>query len=107
MELTVYRTENTSILRVIGSISQIDVYRFSRALRDLEQTDCRHIAIDISGVEYVESHALGILVSHYMSLQREGRELFLINSKSDPYCYMTKLLQTTRLDQMIRVVNPS
>ena len=107
LELSVYTTGATSILRVIGSVSEEEVFRFSRAIRDLIQKGDTRIAIDISGIEFMESHALGILVSHFLAMQRQGRELFLINSNSDPSLYMARLLENTRLNEMIRVVYPS
>ncbi|MBN1309213.1 MAG: STAS domain-containing protein [Chitinispirillaceae bacterium] len=105
--ISVYQLENTSILRVVGSVSEEEVYRFSRAIRDLVQKGANRVAIDISQIEYMESHALGIMVSHFLTLQRQGRELFLINSNNDPSFYMTRLLESTRLNEMIRIVNPS
>lgn len=107
MGISVYQLENTSILRVVGSVSEEEVYRFSRAIRDLVQKGANRVAIDISQIEYMESHALGIMVSHFLTLQRQGRELFLINSNNDPSFYMTRLLESTRLNEMIRIVNPS
>ncbi|MBN1576274.1 MAG: STAS domain-containing protein [Chitinispirillaceae bacterium] len=105
--LSVYQSETTSILRVVGSVSEMEVYRFSRAIRDLVQQGADRIAIDISQIDFMESHALGILVSHFLTLQRQGRELFLINSNNDPSFYMTRLLDSTRLNEMIRIVNPT
>lgn len=107
LELTVYQIENTSILRVVGSVSEAEVFRFSRAIRELIQKDAGRIGIDISRIDFMESHALGILVSHFLTLQRQGRELFLINSNNDPSFYMTRLLDSTRLNEMIRIVKPS
>ncbi|NLG18232.1 MAG: STAS domain-containing protein [Fibrobacter sp.] len=42
------------------------------------------IAIDVSNIDFMESHALGILVSHFLAMQRQGREMVLINTNSDP-----------------------
>jgi anti-anti-sigma factor len=107
LELSVYCFGSTSILRVVGEVGEDEVYRFSRAIRDLVQQGTSHVAIDISQIDFMESHALGILVSHFLTLQRQGRELFLINSNTDPTFYMTRLLESTRLSEMLRIVNPS
>jgi len=106
LELSVYLLGSTSILRVAGEVSEDEVYRFSRAIRDLVQQGTNRVAIDISQIDFMESHALGILVSHFLTLQRQGRELFLINSNNDPTFYMTRLLESTRLSEMLRIVNP-
>jgi anti-anti-sigma factor len=107
LELSVYLLGTSSILRVVGSVREEEVYRFSRAIRDLVQQGVNRVGIDISQIDFMESHALGILVSHFVALQRQGRELFLINSNNDPLCYMTKLLESTRLNEMMRIINPS
>ena len=107
MELAVYQTGATSILRVTGYVSEDEVFRFSRAIRNLIQSPAQRIAIDVSGIEFMESHALGIIVSHFLALQRQGRELFLLNSNADRSLYMTRLLESTRLNEIIRIVNPS
>jgi len=107
LELSVHNTENTAILRVIGFISEVEVYRFSHAIRELTQQDYPYIAVDLSKVEYMESHALGILVSHFLSLQKQKRELVLINLNTDPSFYITRLLNSTRLNEMFRIINPS
>lgn len=107
LELSVYQTGNTSILRIVGSVSEEEVFRFSRTIRDLIQKGVNRIAIDISQIDFMESHALGILVSHFLAMQRQGRELFLINSNTDPTFYMTRLLESTRLNEIIPIINPS
>ena len=107
LELSEHLTESTAVLRVVGAINQMDVYRFSRALRDIEQHGHPYIAVDISGVEYLESHALGILVSHFLALQRQGRELVFFCSGDASSNYMVNVLESTRLIEMIRIVKPS
>ncbi len=105
--LSVYLLGTSSILRVVGSVREEEVYRFSRAIRDLVQQGVNRVGVDISQIDFMESHALGILVSHFVTLQRQGRELFLINSNNDPSFYMTRLLESTRLNEMMRIINPS
>ena len=107
LELTEHLTSTTAVLRAVGSINQMEVYRFSRALRDIEQHGHPYIAVDITNVEYVESHALGILVSHFLALQRQGRELVFFSSNDAASNYVVNLLESTRLSEMIRIVKPS
>ena len=105
LELSVLQSGGTTVLRVSGSVTEVEVYRFSRELRSLVQEMHPCIGVDISGIEYMESHALGILVSHFTTMQRQGRELFLINTNGDQNCYMARLLETTHLDRMIRIIH--
>ncbi len=107
LELSEHLTPNTAVLRVVGSINQMEVYRFSRALRAIEQKGHPFIAVDISKVEYLESHALGILVSHFLALQKQGRELVFFSSSDTSTSYVINLLESTRLNEMIRIVRPS
>ena len=107
LELSEHLTANTAVLRVVGSINQMEVYRFSRALRDVEQHEHPYVAVDITRVEYLESHALGILVSHFLALQRQGRELVFFSSNDATSNYVVNLLESTRLCEMIRIIKPS
>jgi anti-anti-sigma factor len=107
IEFSVHLSGTTSILRITGSVSELEVYRFSQAIRELMQQQVPRIAIDISNIDFMESHALGILVSHFLAMQRQGREMVLINTNSDPSAYMTRLLETTRLNEIIRIINPA
>ena len=107
LELSEHLTSNTAILRVVGSINQMEVYRFSRALREIELKGHPYIAVDISKVEYLESHALGIIVSHFLALQRQGRELVFFIADDGSTNYVVNLLESTRLSEMIRIVKPS
>jgi anti-anti-sigma factor len=106
LELDVHQSGTMIILRVVGAVSEVDVYRFSQAIRDVVKRGQGAVAIDVSQIEYMESHAIGILVSHFSTLQRQGRELVLINTNNDPTGYMRILLETTRLNEMIRVISP-
>ena len=104
LELSVYHSGSTAILRVIGSVTEVEVYRFSRLLRNLVNEMHPRIGVDISEIDYMESHELGILVSNFTAMQKQGRELVLINSGKNPDSYMTRLLETTHLDRMITII---
>ena len=107
MELSVHQSGRTSILQVVGSVSEVEVYRFSKAIRDVVQQGALRVAVDISKIDFIESHALGILISHFSSLQKKGRELVLINTNSDVSGYMKTLLESTRLNEMIPIITPT
>jgi len=104
IELSVYHSGGTAILRVTGSVTEVEVYRFSRVLRNLVNEMHPRIGIDISEIEYMESHALGIMVSNFTAMQRQGRELVLINTNKNPDSYMTRLFEMTHLDRMITII---
>lgn len=104
LELSVYHSGSTSILRVAGSVTEVEVYRFSRVLRNLVNEMHPRIGIDISEIDYMESHALGIMVSNFSAMQNQGRELVLINTNKNPDNYMSHLLGMTHLDRMIKII---
>lgn len=106
LKLNAQQTGQTIVLQVEGSVSEVEVYRFSRAIRDLIKGDFPRVAIDISKIDFMASHALGILVSHFYALQKQGREMVLINHNPDTGGYMNILLESTRLNEMIRIITP-
>ena len=105
LELEVIQKNAVTFIKVAGAIKEVDVYRFSRSIREIIKSNPGNIAVDVTGIVFLESHALGILVSHFTALQRQGRELLLINNDLSPNGYMKQLLEKTRLHEMIRVVS--
>ena len=57
----------------------------------------KHILIDFSGVTFIDSSSLGILVRFKMQLEEKDKYLILINVTND----IMRMFNTTKLDQHI------
>jgi anti-sigma B factor antagonist len=84
-----------SILTVEGELDLSTSPRFRDSLTELLATS-DHVAIDLRGVTFMDSTALGVVVS---GMKRDG-ELALIGPTGSP----RKVLSITALDQIMRIV---
>jgi anti-anti-sigma factor len=107
MDFDIQKTESNQvpIVRVMGALMDSEVYRFSRDLKAAAKLGAPKIAIDVSHTEFMDSHALGLLVFHHSALQKEGRSLVIINENPDPLSYIRGLLDTTGLSRILQVVD--
>jgi anti-anti-sigma factor len=84
-----------------------DAFRFSRELRNLTKTGHQQIGIDISRVEYIDSHGLGLIVYHSNTLQKEQRSLIIFNSNTNPDSYINRLISSTNLHVVLNISSES
>jgi anti-anti-sigma factor len=104
LDIETFMIGTTPILRLTGALNDADVYRFSKMLRTLVNQQHMRVMIDMSNVDYINSHALGLLVAHHDMMQRGGSEMVIININPDPQSYFNVLVRSIGLDSMIRVV---
>ena len=52
----------------------------------------------------MDSHGLGIIVYYNTLLQKEKRELVILNSNPDKSGYVYRLFELTNLDKVLRIV---
>ena len=93
------------VLQLTGTLMDADVMRFSREVRRITQASSSGIGIDVSGLEFMDSHALGLLVFHHSSLREFNRSLVVISSNPNPRAYITGLFETTGLNKVLIIVN--
>ncbi len=104
LEISIDESGVSPVLRVRGSVSPSDAYRFSDVVSGLMNRTTGTLGIDVTGIVFMESQALGILVSCFLKLRDQHRELVLINTSRDPNGYMKVLLESTRLDEVFRII---
>ncbi len=101
-------TENSyrgiPVLLLEGSLMDTDALRFSRALRNLIKNGHPQVGVDISRLEYIDSHGLGLLVYHSNTLKKEKRSLIIFNSNTDPDSYINKLISSTNLHVALTIL---
>lgn len=93
-----------SIVKVSGSISAVDVFKFAQNVRTATNGNSTSILVDISEVEFMDSHALGVLIALNSGLQKKGFSLVILCVNSDPESYINGLINSTKLDQVIRII---
>lgn len=99
MSLEMKQTEYRGIplLQLAGTLMDADALRFSQAMRNLVKTGKSQIGIEISDLEYIDSHGLGLIIYHSNTLKKDNRQLVLFNNNKDPRAYINKLIISTKL----------
>jgi anti-sigma B factor antagonist len=86
----------TSILKLVGPLTLYNIFAFQDYLRSV---DSAVLILDMTGVSYMDSAGLGLLMNGYVSAQHNGRK-FILAGVNDR---VNALLQMTRLDQVLSI----
>ena len=83
-----------------GSLDDAKLARARRLLLDLaNRPGPPHLIVDLSGVHYLGAGFIGVLVSAWAALNKQGRRLVLCGL--NPYC--ARLFHTLHLDRLIAI----
>ncbi len=66
-----------TIISAIGYIDPSTIDPFEKALNDVFESKGGHMLLDLSGLEYINSRAMGLLTSYNTTLQDKGKKLVL------------------------------
>jgi anti-anti-sigma factor len=97
--------EGTPVLELSGSLMDTEALRLSRVLKTLEANGAPRIIIDVSKLDFIDSHGLGLLVYHHTVMTDSGRQLIIVNANPDPQSYVRGLAETTGLTKVLTIVN--
>lgn len=106
---TVLVTERvaTPVVAVSGEVDLHAAPRFRSALQDAEskaragsEADSGRpsVIVDLSGVEFMDSSGIGVLIGHHRELEEAGGELRLVTGEA-----AMKILRLTSLDKVFSV----
>jgi anti-sigma B factor antagonist len=84
-------------LRLAGPLVLATMFELQNQLRNASSATT---IVDLSGVPYVDSAGLGVLVNSYVSHQKNGRRLILAGVPER----VMSLLKMTRVDQLFEIV---
>ena len=95
-----FKDETVGVWHVLSVAGELDMHT-SPALQEqldvLSVGDKPKVAVDLSGVPFMDSSSLGILVSNFKRLQERGGDLALIGVAGSPQ----KVLAITGVDHVI------
>jgi stage II sporulation protein AA (anti-sigma F factor antagonist) len=81
--LTFERNKNL-IIKFAGDIDQHNAEEFrDRIDRAYDRSHCRHIIFDFSGVSFMDSSGIGLLIGRYKSVQSRGGSVAIANMNRD------------------------
>ena len=96
--LQVYQTGPTTVIGFGGGdvLDDLNVAAFREQMFALlEQTDCKLLGVDLTGVKLVPSGLLGLLTS----IRRRGIEVHIYNPSSD----VREVLRVTNLERLMPI----
>jgi anti-sigma B factor antagonist len=104
MKIRVKKMKAVQVVEVDGRATDIDVKRFSKKLQALYESGASRIVVDLSKTKFVDSHGLGIIVYYNTLMQKQGRQLVILNGNPDDRNYVRRLFELTNLDRVMRII---
>ena len=83
------------LLRLNGPITISNLFQFQSLVRG---NTSRKLILDLSGVPYIDSAGIGVLVGAYVTQQKDGRSLAFVGVKQR----VRDAMQVTRVEQFFR-----
>jgi len=95
MELEVKKSENgTNTLVMRGKFMFEDNQIFYPAVKEFENDDVKKIELDMSGVEYMDSHALGMVCVFIEKAKQHSKDGVILNPKGQ----VKKIFDTSKIE---------
>lgn len=91
--------ESGSVVRLSGEADLSDVGQLGDALSALISSGARHLTVDLSGLRFADSAAIGTLVEAHLALKRQGGTLELAELQPE----VARTLSLLGVDQVIPV----
>jgi anti-sigma B factor antagonist len=89
----------TSIIAIVGDLNAFAEDAFTQAYAEASAASTRNIILDFTGLEYMNSGGIGLLVTLHVRMARNGQRLLAFGlSEHD-----RRIFQLTKLDQIIGV----
>ncbi|MDR2578744.1 MAG: STAS domain-containing protein [Chitinispirillales bacterium] len=105
LEVTL-KSENGAILELAGKVVDVDVKKVQNKLDDLyKNKKLPRVVMDVSDVEFIDSHGLGVVVYFHTLMQKEKRSLTILNVNQDKNAYLNRLFEVTNLDKVLDIVD--
>jgi anti-sigma B factor antagonist len=87
------------VLTLVGVVDVATAAQLRQALIEVQQGTNRSVALDLDGVEFMDSFGLGVIVGGLKRAAVRSGELVLVCSRSR----LRQLLDLTRLTEIVRV----
>jgi anti-anti-sigma factor len=104
LTVTIRGTDELPIIELAGQIIDSDVKKFQKHIEQIHKTKCETIYLDVSNATYIDSHGLGTIVYFHTLMQKEKRELIIVNANTDKSSYLSRMFDQTNLDKVLTIV---
>jgi anti-sigma B factor antagonist len=104
LEVTVKKDDVLPVVELRGRIADLDVKRVQNKIEQLYKKKVGKIVIDVSSASFLDSHGLGTIVYYHTLMQKEGRQLLILNTNTDRSAYINRLFELTNLDKVLNII---
>ena len=87
------------VLTVVGEIDMATAPRFRKRLHEVIGAGAQLVVIDISGVDFIDSTGLGVLMGGAKRVRSGGGDIRLVTAGAR----LAELIELTRLDRVVDV----
>lgn len=101
MQITERRIGQSVILDLVGELTYANRTAFKGAVERSKQGGCRHLILNMQGVRFLDSSALGMLALLAQSLTITQGMLSLLN----PQSYVREIISLANLHRMLPIYN--
>ncbi|MFW6244700.1 MAG: STAS domain-containing protein [Fibrobacterota bacterium] len=102
LEILMKTETDEPVLELTGRIIDVDVKKFQRRIDQLyKKKECKRIILDVTRANFIDSHGLGTIVYYHTLMQKEKRQLIILNANTDGSSYLNRLFELTNLDKVL------
>lgn len=101
MEIQESSDPNGPVLAISGDIDLYNAGELKAAIKNLSERDPRNLTLDFTGVKYIDSMGIGLIVNIHKNLAKEGRMLYLRGLLPS----VVEVFRRTNLDQHLNLAS--
>ena len=103
LDITVTK-DDIPVVELKGRVADLDVKRVQHKIDQLYKKKVQKIVVDVSKANFLDSHGLGTIVYYHTLMQKENRQLIILNTNADRSAYINRLFELTNLDKVLNIV---
>jgi anti-anti-sigma factor len=88
------------LLEVSGKVASEDAIKISRTIEGIKDKPGDKVVVDLSGINYLDSHWMGVFVYSWKLLRENNKELIFVI----PPGFILDLFRNSNLDRTFRIV---
>ena len=96
--------DSTVLLTLSGSVNEHDDISLRTNLEELGKSTAPIRAIDVTDIEYIDSHALGLIIYQCTHSADTSGKIYLVNRKADESAFVNRLINVANLEQVFAIV---
>jgi anti-anti-sigma factor len=105
LEIRLDTRDNIPVIELLGRAVDVDVRRLIKRLDSLYKKNSKVIGLDVTNTNFMDSHALGTIVYYHTLMQKQERQLVILNGNKDPGAYLNRLFELTNLDKVLKITD--